>query len=233
MILSNGFKRGFIFVFSFILSCFIIAACGDLFGGGDDDKESSKSSGSSGSDDESPAAGSLSLNNLGGSYPEGLSITSLPEEVDSNPGVAAPGTLAIELALQESTEEVDTTQKHPKTLAEEIKKRLDGDEAIDCFAPDIIKALKFNDQKIDFCYEFDYGIISGKPMGVADPKDLACFTPNPPNPGDCSYSGAPPTNEVELKAAIESSITRTQPKNPDEPCMITTSRSLITKATKK
>ena len=171
MILSNGFKKSLIYVFSFILSCFMIAACGDLFGGGDDDKESSKSSGSSGSggddvDCSAPGALCLSSSELDNVYPDSLTMTSFPETVDESPGEPAPGSIALPLNLQESGE-TDLTQKHPKVAAAEIKKRLDG-TASDCFASGILRDLKYSSNRIDLCYAFDFGIINGTSLGKGD-----------------------------------------------------------------
>ena len=193
---------------------FASSACGDLFGGGGDDDEES-GDGTTGIE----APGSLSINSLAGSYPEGLSISSFPDEVDSEPGVAASGTLAIEETTVSLQGETLDAPKHPKELLKDAKDRLDGN-ADSCFDPGALQKLTHNPNIAEYCFGFDYGIISGTTIGVGDGGQVNNVLNNNAD-----------ASEATLKTKFEE-IAST-PANPTEACMISVSKVLVTKATDK
>ena len=166
--------------------------------------------------------GSLSLNPLAASYPEGLAMSSFPDEVDSNPGVAAPGTLAIEsnfnMALSVSIEPA-----HPRELLEDISSRLDG-SASQCFETNILEQILLSSNDVEYCFGFDYGIISGEAIGTGDLGQV--------NPAIIDVSNSDINfDEEDLKVKFESIVS--DANNSGEACMIATSKNLVSNATGK
>lgn len=168
--------------------CFIgvFVACG----GGSSDSGDDNNSGENNTNDENnddnnddtDNTGSLAVssNSLAAAFPEGLAISAFPQEVDSNPGEAAPGTVAIETSLTSldamfkafledpaPSGEFDPTKEHPRTKLEESYKRLTG-EAENCFDEGIIQAITFQNNNGEVCFGFDYGIVNGLAMGSVD-----------------------------------------------------------------
>lgn len=169
---------------------------------------------------ESP--GSLSINPLAASYPEGLAMSSFPDEVDSNPGIAAPGTLAIEsnfnMALSVNIEPV-----HPRELLEDIASRLDG-SASQCFEASVLEQILLSSNDVEYCFGFDYGIISGEAIGTGDLGQV--------NPAVTEVSNSNANfDEEDLKVKFESIVSSAN--NSGEACMIAVSKNLVSNATGK
>lgn len=216
-----GLKPWSVLFFALIL----FAGCG---GSDSKDKEAAKDTKS----DETNAPGSLSINTLAAAYPEGLSISSFPDEIDETPGVAAAGTLAIETNLSskkslylatEVTEE-NTAPKHPKKILQETKERLDG-SADRCFEPGIMEALLRSSTVSEYCFGFDYGIISGESIGTGDTGQI--------NPTVTTVSNANPNfTESDLKTALLGKVTPNSAVS-KEACMVAVSKLLVSSATGK
>ena len=76
---------------------------------------------------------------------------------ESNPPLDQPDT---------STNTFDP-QRSGATKNLEAQDRLNG-KADNCFGEDILKALTYENKQTDVCYGFDYGIVSGKTLGLAE-----------------------------------------------------------------
>ncbi len=137
------------------------------------EESSDSSGGDSGSGDEGGSAPSgdtgalaISDNGLAIAYPEGLTVTAFPQSVDSNPGAAAPGSLQTGLRLNGPS--ADSTElKHPREALTESQDRLNGD-AQSCFDNGLVQAFGSSPNITEYCFGFDYGIVSGEAIGTGD-----------------------------------------------------------------
>jgi hypothetical protein len=198
-----------------LLLLIFVTSCG-FFGGGSDGGEKSSTS--------LDTPGSLSINPLAASYPEGLSISSFPDEIDSNPGVPATGTLAIESSYEMALSTV-LDPEHPRELLADIASKLDA-TADDCLDSNIFEKIIFSSNIVEYCFGFDYGIISGEAIGTGDIGLV--------NPAVNEVSGGVPNatfDESDLKTKFQSIVTT--PNNSGEACMIAVSKKLIANATGK
>lgn len=185
----------------FLGACVALTAC-------------SKKSHSSSSSGETNTSGRLALSNneLAAAYPEGLAVTAFPQAIDSTPGEAATGTLVVTTGLTSfvAPEGPDFT-KHPKELLEDTQKVLAGE--VDCFSADVFNGLiRQTNTATDFCYGFDYGIVSGTLMGGGDAGQV--------NPAISSA-----TSTADAKSKLQAIVT--QANTSGEACMVGTARNMV------
>jgi len=177
--------------------------------------------------DDTVGPGSLAIgvNPLAASYPEGFTASAFPKQVDTEPGVAAPGAIVLGLgnhSLKDSEEDLlleGALSRHPREKQKEDKARLEG-TAESCFASGLSQAFSsgpsIND-KTEVCFNFDYGIISGTTLGVMGSNLInAVRTRGDDTPGS-------------VASAIQAAATFV-PDTSGEVCMVSKGRELVSAA---
>lgn len=182
-----------------ILSIFFIG-CGD------------KDAANMSEDDSLVSVGSLSINPLAGSYPEGLSLSAFPDTENSS-------NQNLNLSDSPTDPHKHERPKHPKKALQDEKDRLEG-KSDSCFTPNVVQKLFEMNQNVEACYGFDYGIVSGKSIGLIDQGKI----------NDLTKELAEDDRTAEnLKEKFDTGVTD---KDESEACMVAAARQEVMKVTK-